>query len=100
MAHLSYLFVTQPSQEAQSGRYRFLHVLLALTVSREWRNGRRAGFRCQCPQGRGGSNPPSRTLLLQADRCLVGVQEQFVCRWIWENPLGSVPPRAVTTQPW
>src|SRR5215207_11411684 len=28
---------------------------------REWRNGRRAGFRCQCPQGRGGSNPPSRT---------------------------------------
>ena len=24
------------------------------------RNGRRAGFRCQCPQGRGGSNPPSR----------------------------------------
>ena len=29
--------------------------------AREWRNGRRAGFRCQCPQGRGGSNPPSRT---------------------------------------
>jgi hypothetical protein len=28
---------------------------------RGWRNGRRAGFRCQCPQGRGGSNPPSRT---------------------------------------
>jgi hypothetical protein len=28
---------------------------------REWRNGRRAGFRCQCPKGRGGSNPPSRT---------------------------------------
>src|SRR5690625_413544 len=23
--------------------------------------GRRAGFRCQCPQGRGGSTPPSRT---------------------------------------
>lgn len=23
--------------------------------------GRRAGFRCQCPQGRGGSSPPSRT---------------------------------------
>ncbi len=29
--------------------------------TREWRNGRRAGFRCQCPKGRGGSNPPSRT---------------------------------------
>ena len=29
--------------------------------SREWRNGRRAGFRCQCPYGRGGSSPPSRT---------------------------------------
>ena len=23
--------------------------------------GRRAGFRCQCPKGRGGSSPPSRT---------------------------------------
>ena len=31
------------------------------TYSREWRNGRRAGFRCQCSQGRGGSSPPSRT---------------------------------------
>src|SRR6478736_7824574 len=30
-------------------------------VAREWRNGRRAGFRCQCPKGRGRSNPPSRT---------------------------------------
>src|SRR5690606_27268474 len=30
-------------------------------VAREWRNGRRAGFRCQCPYGRGGSSPPSRT---------------------------------------
>ena len=29
--------------------------------TREWRNGRRAGFRCRCPQGRGGSSPPSRT---------------------------------------
>ena len=28
---------------------------------REWRNGRRAGFRCQCPQGRAGSSPASRT---------------------------------------
>ena len=27
----------------------------------EWRNGRRAGFRCQCPSGRGGSSPPSPT---------------------------------------
>ena len=32
-----------------------------LVPAREWRNGRRAGFRCQCPQGRGGSSPPSRT---------------------------------------
>ncbi len=29
--------------------------------TREWRNGRRAVFRWQCPYGRGGSNPPSRT---------------------------------------
>ena len=28
---------------------------------REWRNGRRASFRCWCPKGRGGSSPPSRT---------------------------------------
>ena len=28
---------------------------------RAWRNGRRAGFRCQCPQGRGGSSPLIRT---------------------------------------
>jgi hypothetical protein len=28
----------------------------------EWRNGRRAGFRCQCPSGRGGSSPPSPTM--------------------------------------
>ena len=28
----------------------------------EWRNGRRAGFRCQCPSGRGGSSPPSPTV--------------------------------------
>ena len=30
---------------------------------REWRNGRRAGFRCQCPLGRGGSTPLSRTAI-------------------------------------
>jgi hypothetical protein len=35
--------------------------------AREWRNGRRAGFRCQCPKGRGGSNPPSRTMVLSQD---------------------------------
>jgi hypothetical protein len=29
--------------------------------TREWRNGRRAGLRIRCPQGRGGSTPPSRT---------------------------------------
>src|ERR1700740_1826325 len=28
----------------------------------ECRNGRRAGFRCQCPSGRGGSSPPSPTV--------------------------------------
>ena len=37
------------------------HAAHCLLVTREWRNGRRAGFRCQCPKGRGGSNPPSRT---------------------------------------
>ena len=35
--------------------------VLVFSGAREWRNGRRAGFRCQCPKGRGGSNPPSRT---------------------------------------
>ena len=34
----------------------------------EWRNGRRAGFRCQCPSGRGGSSPPSPTTSSSA-RC-------------------------------
>lgn len=29
--------------------------------SRRWRNGRRAGFRCRCPQGREGSSPFLRT---------------------------------------
>jgi hypothetical protein len=38
-----------------------------LVPAREWRNGRRAGFRCQCPQGRGGSNPPSRTTVVSQD---------------------------------
>ncbi len=33
-------------------------VLLFSSRSGEWRNGRRAGFRCQCPSGRGGSSPP------------------------------------------
>ena len=32
-----------------------------------WRNGRRAGFRCQCPSGRGGSSPPPPTTLTAAD---------------------------------
>src|SRR5699024_12138878 len=32
-----------------------------VALTREWRNGRRAVFRWQCPYGRGGSNPPSRT---------------------------------------
>jgi hypothetical protein len=34
-------------------------------VAREWRNGRRAGFRCQYPKGCGGSNPPSRTQMIE-----------------------------------
>ena len=34
------------------------------SVTRKWRNGRRAGFRCQCPKGRGGSNPPLRTQVM------------------------------------
>ena len=41
----------------------------------EWRNGRRAGFRCQCPSGRGGSSPPSPTIEIgyRLPRPLVGV---------------------------
>ena len=35
---------------------------------RTWRNGRRAGFRCQCPQGRGGSNPLVRTAVGRCPR--------------------------------
>ena len=34
---------------------------------RKWRNGRRAAFRSQCPKGRGGSNPPSRTVTKAPD---------------------------------
>ena len=30
----------------------------------KWRNGRRAGFRSQCPEGCGGSNPPFPTIKL------------------------------------
>jgi hypothetical protein len=36
-------------------------MFLRLFSPGEWRNGRRAGFRCQCPSGRGGSSPPSPT---------------------------------------
>lgn len=41
--------------------------------------GRRAGFRCQCPKGRGGSTPPSRTIggLLQSPR---------LCRAVSRSP--------------
>lgn len=55
------------------------------TATGEWRNGRRAGFRCQCPSGRGGSSPPSPTesssaqsgtngqvAEMQPDRCVCG----------------------------
>jgi hypothetical protein len=31
------------------------------STTREWRNGRRAGLRIRCPQGRGSSTLPSRT---------------------------------------
>ena len=36
-------------------------VLISCGCSGEWRNGRRARFRSVCPQGRGGSTPPSPT---------------------------------------
>ena len=36
-------------------------VIVLFVPTGEWRNGRRAGFRCQCPSGRGGSSPPSPT---------------------------------------
>ncbi len=36
-------------------------VSIRSSTLREWRNGRRASFRCWCPKGRGGSSPPSRT---------------------------------------
>jgi hypothetical protein len=42
----------------------------AKEVAREWRNGRRAGFRCQYPKGCGGSNPPSRTHTKKEPRSL------------------------------
>ena len=32
------------------------------SVVPEWRNGRRAGFKIQCPQGRVGSSPTSGTM--------------------------------------
>ncbi len=51
---------TRSARSARFGVTRS-HTAHCLLVTREWRNGRRAGFRCQCPKGRGGSNPPSRT---------------------------------------
>lgn len=38
-----------------------LTCVLTSSVAGKWRNGRRAGFRCQCPKGRGGSSPPLPT---------------------------------------
>ena len=45
-------------------------VIRSASLSGEWRNGRRAGFRCQCPSGRGGSSPPSPTDAVKRGRVI------------------------------
>ena len=42
--------------------------------TRVWRNGRRAGIRLQCPRGRGGSTPFTRTLEVGSGKLDVGVE--------------------------
>ena len=60
--------VSGPFAHRRVGACQELHGALTFGVHlREWRNGRRASFRCWCPKGRGGSSPPSRT----ADRAQV-----------------------------
>lgn len=56
--------------KAAGRRFRVPHICVILSPSRsgEWRNGRRAGFRCQCPSGRGGSSPPSPTAVVRESR--------------------------------
>ena len=56
----------QPRSAPQTSFGSPLNVVLVFSLGsqgplRAWRNGRRAGFRCQCPQGRGGSTPLART---------------------------------------
>ena len=65
----------------------------------EWRNGRRAGFRCQCPSGRGGSSPPSPTILRRGESRTIGCvafilcecPAKYACRRCaaWWPPVGS-----------
>jgi hypothetical protein len=43
--------------------------LVSVPHARVAEPGRRAGLRIRCPKGRGGSNPPSRTALLQRGAC-------------------------------
>ena len=56
-------------------------------VAREWRNGRRAGFRCQYPKGCGGSNPPSRT---QTGRAPVLGPGLFCVPRVWVKPVAPL----------
>lgn len=53
---------TAPPAGGQLGQRSLQWYVPAVDFRGEWRNGRRAGFRCQCPSGRGGSSPPSPTM--------------------------------------
>ncbi len=60
--------MSSPRVTSRQARFRVRAwcVILSRSRSGEWRNGRRAGFRCQCPSGRGGSSPPSPTRCTRA----------------------------------
>ncbi len=75
------------------------HTADCVPVTREWRNGRRAGFRCQCPKGRGGSNPPSRTRRRRAPSSWTGplrCRGPSSSRWAW---IGDGSPSRLAARP-
>src|SRR6266542_5391482 len=53
---------------------------------RKWRKGRRDRFRAYCPQGRGGSNPPFRTVTKTVTLPDLPFPQQPRCGWIGVEP--------------
>jgi hypothetical protein len=60
----------------------------------EWRNGRRAGFKILCPQGRAGSSPASGTMVQIAANCGNLMQKAPFSRG-FSRFLGEAPFRAI-----